>query len=186
MVSLTSLWLPILLSAVLVFIASSLMHMVLKYHQADYRGIPSEADAMEALRRFSIPPGDYMVPHGGGPEAMKDPVFVAKMKKGPVLTMTVMENGMPAMGGLLAQWFGYCVLISVIAGYIASRALGPAADYLDVFRFAGTTAFVSYSLGLWQQSIWYKRSWATTIRYTIDGLVFGLLTGGAFGWLWPR
>ena len=186
MVSLTSLWLPILLSGVLVFIASSIMHMVLTYHQADYRGLPAEDDTMEAMRRYSLPPGDYMVPHGGSPAAMKDPKFLAKMNKGPVLTMTVMQNGMPAMGGLLAQWFAYCVVVSAIAGYVASRALGPGADYLEVFRFAGTTAFASYSLGLWQQSIWYKRSWGTTIRYTIDGLVFGLLTGGAFGWLWPR
>jgi hypothetical protein len=185
MVPLTSLWVPILVSAVLVFIASSVMHMLLTYHQADYRKLPAEDETMDALRRYTIPPGDYMVPCGGGMASMKDPAFLAKMNKGPVLTMTVMPTGVMAMGGTLAQWFAYCVLVSIVSAYIASRALGPGASYLEAFRFAGTTAFASYSLGLWQQSIWYKRSWATTVRYTIDGLVFGLLTGGAFGWLWP-
>jgi len=186
MVSLPSLWLPIVLSAVLVFIASFILHMVLTYHVADYRKLPAEDDTMEALRKFSLPPGDYMVPNGGGTAAMKDPAFIAKMNKGPVVLMTVMPNGMPAMGGLLAQWFVYCLVVSVIAAYVASRAVGPGADYLQVFRFAGTTAFVAYSLALWQDSIWYRKSWATTARNNFDGLVYGLLTGGAFGWLWPN
>jgi hypothetical protein len=34
-------------------------------------------------------------------------------------------------------------------------------------------------------SIWYHRSWGTTLRYTVDGLVYALLTAGIFGWLWP-
>jgi len=38
---------------------------------------------------------------------------------------------------------------------------------------------------LWQMSIWYRRSWSTTLKATLDGVIYGLLTGGAFGWLWP-
>lgn len=59
------------------------------------------------------------------------------------------------------------------------------ADYLAAFRFAGTTAFVGYSLALWQNTIWFKRSWIVTLKANVDGLVYGLLTGGTFGWLWP-
>jgi hypothetical protein len=77
-------------------------------------------------------------------------------------------------------------VVSVFAAYITGRALGPGANYLEVFRFAGTTSFLGYSMALLQTSIWYKRNWGTTIRVMIDGLLYGLLTAGTFGWLWPR
>jgi hypothetical protein len=117
---------------------------------------------------------------------MKAPAFVEKMKKGPVMVMTVMPNGPWSMGPSLAQWFVYCVVVGAIAAYIAGRALGPGAPYLVVFRFAGATAFAGYALALWQNSIWYKRAWSTTIKSTFDGLVYALLTAGTFGCLWPR
>jgi Flp pilus assembly protein TadB len=186
MVPVMSLWLPILVSAVLVFVASSIIHMVLGYHRADYRKVPKEDDTMDALRNLSIAPGDYMVPCPTGPSAMKDPAFLEKMKRGPIVLMTVLPGSSGAMGAQLVQWFIYCTIVSVFAAYVSGRALGPGAEYLNVFRFAGTTAFIAYSVALWQTSIWYKKSWGTTLRQTIDGLVYGLLTGGAFGWLWPR
>lgn len=186
MVSLTSLWLPILLSAILVFLASFILHMLVPFHRADYRKLPAEDDAMDALRRFNIPPGDYMVPCASGPESMKDPKFLEKMSKGPVVIATFMAGGPIRMGPQLAQWFVYCAVVGLFAAYITSEALPAGTEYLKVFQFAGCVAFTGYTLALWQQSIWYRRSWATTIRYTIDGLLFGLLTGGVFGWLWPR
>ena len=112
--------------------------------------------------------------------------MLEKFKKGPVAAMTVMPSGTPTMGGQLVQWFFYCVLVSICAAYIAGRALEPGAHYLSAFRFAGATAFFAYSLGLWQDSIWYKKSWSTTLKNTFDGLIYGLLTGGTFGWLWPN
>jgi len=186
MVPILALWLPILVAAVIVFLASSLMHMALPYHKGDYRGLPHEADVMEAMRKAGVQPGDYMMPHGGSMAALKDPAFIDKMTKGPVAMMTVMPSGPPKMGGQLAQWFIYCVIVGVFAAYIAGRALPPGSHYLAVFRFAGATAFIGYSLALWQDSIWYKKKWSTTIKNTIDGLIYGLLTGGTFGWLWPR
>ena len=186
MVSIFSLWLPILLSAVAVFVASSIIHMVLGYHAADYKKLPAEDDVMAALRKFDIPPGDYLVPCAGSPKAMKDPAFLEKFKAGPRAMMTFMTGGEINMGPQFVQWFLYSILIGITAAYIAGRALPPGAHYRAVFRFAGATAFFGYSLALWQTSIWYKKSWATTFRSTIDGLIYGLLTGGFFGWLWPR
>lgn len=185
MVALTSLWLPTLLSAVFVFFASFVMHMVLRYHRNDFAKVPAEDDVMAAFAKVGVPPGDYMFPHGGGPDAMKDPAFVEKMSRGPVAVLTVIPSGPPAMGAQLAQWFVYCIVVSVFAGYVAARALPPGADYLEVFRFAGTTAFAAYALGLWQNSIWYRRKWSTTLKQTFDGLIYALLTAGTFGWLWP-
>jgi hypothetical protein len=186
MIPVLSLWLPILLSAVIVFVASSIIHMMLPYHRSDFGKVPSEDAVMDALRKFGIPPGDYMMPRSGSPKEMKAPEFVEKMKKGPVATLTVMASGQISMGASLMQWFIYCVVVSIFAAYIGSRALAPGADYLAVFRFVGTTAFVGYTLASWQNSIWYKRAWSTTLKLTIDGLVYGLLTAGTFGWLWPE
>ena len=99
--------------------------------------------------------------------------------------MTVLPAGAPKMGGQLVQWFVYSVIVGVFAAYVASRAAGPNPEYLDVFRFTGATAFFCYAVAGWQASIWYKRAWNTTLKNTFDGLVYALLTAGAFGWLWP-
>jgi hypothetical protein len=116
---------------------------------------------------------------------MNSPEFKAKLNKGPVAMMTVMKTGPYSMAANLTQWFLYSIVISILAAYIAGRALGPGANYLSVFRFAGATAFIAYSLGLWQNSIWYKRKWSTTLKSTFDGLIYGMVTAGTFGWLWP-
>jgi hypothetical protein len=185
MVSVFALWIPILLSAALVFVVSSLIHMVLGYHQNDFRRHGKEDEIMSALRRFNLPPGDYALPHAGTFEAMRQPAFLEKMKKGPVVLMTVSPNGPPALGSRLALWFLYSVVVGVFAAYLAGRALGPGAPYLAVFRFVGTSALLGYSLALMQDSIWWNRSWAMTARSMFDGLVYALLTAGVFGWLWP-
>jgi len=185
MVSIGSLWLPILVSAVLVFVASSLIHMVLTYHRADYRKLPSEDGVMDALRPFNIPPGDYLVPCPSGANAMRDPAFMERRRKGPVLLATVLPSGDVRMGGQLAAWFLFSAVVSLFAGYVASRALPPGAPYMDVFQLTSTVAFVGYALALWELTIWFNRSLGTTLRSTLDGLVYALLTGGAFGWLWP-
>jgi len=186
MVPIFSLWIPILVSAVIVFVASSVMHMLLTYHRNDFQKLPKEDEVQAALRPFEIPPGDYGVPYGGSMKAMKDPAFVKKMEAGPVAFMTVLPSGPPSIGSNLVLWFLYSILVSVIAAYIAGSALPSGASYLSVFRFAGCTAFTGYALALIQNSIWYRRNWGTTLKLIFDGLVYGLLTAGTFGWLWPR
>jgi hypothetical protein len=185
MVPLASLWLPILLSAVIVFITSSLLHMVLRYHRSDFAKLPNEDAIMDALR--PVPSGDYMAPYSSGPEQMKDPAFQEKVKRGPMIIVTIMRSAMPqAFKKSLALWFVYALVVGVFAAYIAGRALRPGTEYLEVFRFAGTTAFVAYALALAQQSIWYGKKWSTTVKSMFDGLMYALLTAGVFGWLWPK
>ena len=186
MTGLSALWLPTILSAVLVFALSFLIHMLLPWHKGDYPQIPDEDRVMDALRPLAIPPGDYMVPRPASAQDLSSPEFIAKRTKGPVLVMTVLPSGPVRMGKSLVSWFLYAVLVGWMAGYVAGRALPVGAPYLHVFRFVGTTAFMGYALGLWQLSIWYNRAWSTTIRYTVDGLIYACFTAGMFGWLWPR
>jgi len=185
MVSIVSLWLPILLSAVAVFLISSIIHMVLQYHKNDFVKLPSEEPVMDDLRKANIPPGDYHFPRAESMKDMNSPEFIEKMKQGPVGIITMMESGPPAMGKQLLLWFIYSIIVGIFAAYIAGHALAPGTHYLLVFRFTGTVAFVGYSLALLQNSIWYKRNWAATLISMFDGLIYALFTAGIFGWLWP-
>jgi len=185
MIPIQALWLPILLSAILVFFASWVIHMFLPYHKNDFEKLPDEDAVMDSLRAHNLKPGDYYTPMCTGPEAMKDPAYLEKTNKGPVFMMTVMENGPPKMGASLAQWFLYCLLVGILAAYISGQALAPDAHYLKVFQIAGCTAFIGYAIALLQGSIWYKRKWSTTLKGMFDGLIYSLLTAGVFGWLWP-
>lgn len=185
MVPLMSLWLPILVSAVIVFVASSIIHMALGYHNSDFGKVAAEDPVREALRQSATPPGQYAIPHAASNSERAAPEYIAKAEEGPVALLTVLPNGMPAMGGQLVKWFLYCVVVGVFAAYISGRALGPGAHYLAVFRFAGCAAIGGYVLALWQGYIWYKRPLSFVAKNTIDGVVYGLLTAGAFGWLWP-
>jgi hypothetical protein len=185
MVSIVSLWLPVLLSAVLVFIVSSIIHMVLRYHRADVGPVPEEAEVMAALRPFKIPPGNYCIPHAADPKEMGSPEFIEKTNKGPVAIITVLPNGPTKMGPSLAMWFGYCVIVGAVAGYAAGLTIGPGADYMAVFKMVSVVAFAGYSLAILQNAIWWHRGWGFTLRTMFDGLIYALLTGGTFGWLWP-
>lgn len=185
MTTLTALWLPILVSAVIVFIASSIIHMAPLWHRSECPPLPDQDRLQDALRPFNLRPGEYMLPRAANMKAMKTPEFIEKLKRGPVLIMTVVPSGPFNMGKPLTQWFVYTLVVGVLVAYIAGATLPDGAEYLRVFRIAGATAFIAYAAGLWQQSIWYSRPWSTTAKLTLDGLIYGLLTGGVFGWLWP-
>jgi hypothetical protein len=186
MTDLLALWLPTLTSAIAVWMASSVVHMMLPWHKTDYGKVPSEDLVRDALRPFAIPPGDYMVPRPSSVDDLKSPAFRDKANAGPVMGLTVMPNGMMSMARNLSLWFAYCVAVSICAAYVAGRALPVGSPYLSVFRFVGATAFIGYSMALWQMSIWYRRKWSTTFKANVDGLIYALLTAGFFGWLWPR
>jgi hypothetical protein len=185
MVPMLSLWLPILLSAVLVFAVSSVIHMFLGYHASDYQPVPDEDGVMDALRAAGVQPGSYAVPHATGMKEMGSPEYVEKYSRGPVALITVGRSGPPSISAELTQWFLFCLIMSFFAAYVASRALGAGADYIPVFRMVSTVAFIGYAVGSWQESIWFRRPWSVTAKGTFDGLIYALLTAGVFGWLWP-
>jgi len=186
MIPLTALWLPILLSAVIVFFASFIMHMVLTYHRSDYRKLPDEDRVTDAMRNAGLTPGPaYFFPHFAFKE-MKSPSVIEKMKRGPVGFLTVLPSGPPAMGKNLIQWFLYCVVISVFAAYLSGRLLAPGTEYLQMFRVVGTIAWLGYGAAHAQESIWSGRSWKVTFKHLFDSVVYAVLTAGTFGWLWPK
>ncbi len=186
MVPLTQLWLAVIIAAVLVFVASSVIHMFLKYHESEYKKLPEEAKLLDAMRTVGVPRGTYAFPRAASHKDMGSPEMIEKYNQGPVGMMTVMRNGPPAMNKYLVQWFIYCLVIGVFVAYVAGRTLSPGEEYLQVFRLTGTTAFLGYAGAIAQDAIWMGQSWSATIKSTFDGLVYGLLTAGVFGWLWPQ
>lgn len=186
MTGLTALWLPIVVSSVIVFILSSLIHTVLPWHKGDYPKLPDEEKFRGAVRPLAIPPGDYMVPRCNSMEEMKTPAFNEKMVQGPVMIMTVKPNGPLTMTGNLVSWFIYSLVVGVIVAYAAVLALPEGSGYRGVFRVVSVVAFCCYALALPQLSIWYHRGWRLTLVSMFDGLIYALMTAGTFGWLWPR
>jgi hypothetical protein len=184
MVSLTALWLPILLSAVAVFIASSIIHMALPWHSNDFKKFPAEDAVLDAVRPFNLVPGQYVAPRPESTKHMGTPEFRAKVQRGPQIMLTVLHP-QNSIAKNLVQWFVYGIVIAAFAAYVASLTLPAGAPYMTVFRVTSTVTFAAYALALWHHWIWYSAGFAATLRSTIDGLVYGLLTGGVFGWLWP-
>ena len=183
---LAQLWIPILVSAVLVFIASSLIHMVFKWHNSDYLKLSNEDDVRAAVRASNPPPGQYILPHCDDMKKMQTPEFQQKFKDGPVGFLVLRPNGSPNMGAALTQWFLFTLAVSVIGAYLASRTLPGTATVGQVLRVVGTTSFLAYAGGSVTQAIWMGKPWRSTAKEILDGLIYGALTGGAFGWLWPR
>jgi hypothetical protein len=186
MVSLLSLWLPIVLSAAIIFLASWLLHMIVGHHAGDMRKLPQEDALLDALRAAQVEPGDYMAPHISSASQMRDPQFLEKKRRGPTVVMTLTGGAQMSLAAPLAQWFVYLLIVMLLSAYVASRTLPLGAPYLEVFRVIGTVAFMALALGQPHQSIWWHRQWSATIKYMIDGLIYALLGAGVFGWLWPR
>jgi len=186
MVLIHELWLPILVSTVLVFVASNLVWMVLPHHKSDARRLPDEAGAMDALGKQGLKPGLYRFPWASSMAEMKDPAFVEKLNQGPVALLTVIPSGPFNMGRSLGLWTGYLVVVGVSVAYVTGRVLGPGAHYLEVFRVAGTVAFLTYSGAHLPAAIWWGKPLGVAFKEILDGFLYGLLTAGAFGWLWPR
>lgn len=183
MVSIFSLWMPILLSAVIVFIASALVWMALPHHKKDYKQTPNEGAVRDALK--GIAPGQYNIPHVANMEDLKKDEEKKKFEDGPVGFLTVLPNGIPAMGKNLALSFVYYLVVGIFIAYILGRTLSPDAGYMTVFRLASVTGFLAYGgLGMAQDANWFGRPWSAIIKNAFDALLYGLLTGGVFGWLW--
>jgi hypothetical protein len=186
MVSLGSLWLPILLSAVLVFIVSALVHMVLKYHNTDYSRLPNEDAVRAAIRGGNPAAAQYVIPYCPEMKQMETPEMKQKYTEGPVAVLNVLQSGVPSMGRPLTLWFIYSLIVSLFVAYVAANALPSGSRYLDVFRVTGATAFLGYAAGQVPSAIWMGKPWRIAWKEVFDGLLYGLVTAGTFGWLWPR
>ena len=186
MTFLIDLCIPIVLSAVLVFVASSLIHMVFKWHNPDFRKLANEDEVRAVIRAGNPAPAQYVIPHCADMKDMKSPELVKKFEEGPVAMLTLRPSGAPKMGGALGMWFAYALVISAIAAYVASRVLSNEANFLQVCRVVGALSFLAYTGGSVQAGIWMGKPWPSVAKDVLDGAIYAVLTAVTFAWLWPH
>lgn len=183
MVTLGSLWLAILLAGLVSFLASAVIWTVMPHHKNDYKALPDEGAARAALG--ALAPGQYDIPHVSSPNELKKPEIRKLFEDGPVGFFTAVPRGVPNMGKMMVMSLVGFIVVSFLVAYVASRTLAPGTEYLQVFRITGTVAWLAYGFGVIPDTIWFGKPWSGLVKYLLDALVYGLLTGGVFGWLWP-
>ncbi len=186
MVTLMQLWIPIVGSAVAIFVVSSLIHMVFKWHNSDYRPFANEDEVAAAIRKSSPSPGQYALPHGTDMKAMKTPEFKQKYRNGPVAFVVLKAPGEINMGPPLVLWFVYTLIVGIFVGYLASRTLGAGSACASVFRLVATISFMTYVGGSVQNGIWMGKPWGSVAKDLLDGAIYGVATGAVFACLWPQ
>jgi hypothetical protein len=179
--SLASLWLPIVVSGIVLFFASWAAWMLLPHHKPEWKGLPNEDGFLSALRSFNIPPGQYTFPHCGSPEQMKSDEFKRRMEAGPVGTITIWKSA-PSMGVNMLCTLLFFTIANLVIAYLAGIALDPGEEFLTVFRFVGTAGILTYGTANILNGIWFGRKMAADIA---DGVAYGLITGLVFALLWP-
>lgn len=186
MVPWSALLMPALVATVLVFLASSLIHMVLRLHKPDYKKLANEDEVRAAIRKGAPAPGQYVMPHCLDPKEQASPEMQRKFEEGPNAVLYVGRSGPVKLGPFLGKWIAYSFVVSLLAGYLARATHGPGAEYLSVFQVAGVAAWLAYSWQSPSDSIWKYKPCSVTLRSMFDGLVYALLTAGSFAWLWPE
>lgn len=183
-VSMSELWLAILLAGLLCWIASALIHMLIKYHNADYKGLSNEEAVSAVLANKS--PALYTLPYCRDMQAMNDEPMQQKFKDGPVAMITIMPNGMPPMGKLLTQQVLFFILGSLLIGYLATISIAINSDFMMVFRQVFVASFLTYGWAQIPYSIWMGQPWSNCVRYLLDALIYAAVTAGTFAFLWPN
>ena len=185
MFPLSQLWLPVIGAAVAIFVASSLVHMVIRWHNSDYRKLPNEDEARAVLRSSAQAPGMYFIPHMLDMKEMRKPENLQKFVDGPVAMMTVRRPGKPSMGAPLAQWFVLALFVALIGAYVASKMVPFNASFLAICRPIGVVVFMSYAVGAVSNGIWYGKPWAVVVKELADAAIYAVVAACAFAALWP-
>lgn len=184
-VTLMQLWLPIVLGGVFCWFASAIIHMFIKYHDADYKKLSNEEQVGDTLRQSNPKPGLYHMPHCTDMKEMNNEAMQAKFKQGPIAMISVFENGMPPMGKLMVQQFSFFLVACLLIAYVATLGLTPTAEYMVVFRFTMVVSFLTFGYGIIPYSIWLGQPWSNCIRYLLDAIIYAAVIAGTFAWLWP-
>lgn len=184
MVGLADLWIPILVSGLFVFIASSIIWMALPIHKPDIKFIPNESEFIGSLEPLNLEPGFYMYPNCATSKEMQSDEFKARWKSGPWGTLNVMGSAPNFPMNLLKCFISYTVIAAMCA-YLAGLALAPGAEYMEVFRVVGTAGILGFCMGSFAGDFFLGKPTRFIITSFIDGVIFALITAGVFAWLWP-
>ncbi len=178
------LWLPVVVSAVVVFVLSAASHMVLPWRRNEWGRITEFGPVQAALR--GLAPGLYAFPAAADPKEQMSKEWMDRWAEGPSGWLTLAPPRRISMGRNMALSFLVFLAVALLCAYMAWHALGPAAHARAVFRLVGTIGFMSFGVGSAFNSIWYHRPWRAYASDVVDALLFGLAMAAAFAVLWPR
>ena len=127
-----------------------------------------------------------MFPYADSPAAMKEERVSKAFEEGTAGFITVLPRGIPNMGRNMALSAILNVVVASLVACVACLTLAPGADYMTVFRVTAVATWLAYGTGTVYDAIWFGRPWSGVFKGFGDALIYALLTGGAFGWLWPE
>ncbi|HUN81168.1 MAG TPA: hypothetical protein VMV81_06605 [Phycisphaerae bacterium] len=182
---LLALWLPILLSAGIVWIVSAIVWMALPHHKKDFIALPGEDGFMDYIRKSGVRPGNYVFPDFRGREAMKSERVCKALEEGPVGHLSLWQPPLGMAGKMVGTFIVYLV-VSVFIAYLAAVTLPKGAESAKVFQVVGTAGILAYSFSFIPNMIWFGAYKRTIVAGIIDGIVYGLFTGAIFAWRWPH
>lgn len=182
MVTLTMLWVPILLGTVIIFIASFVLHSLPFWHVKDYGHLPNEKPVLDAVA--GVKSGQYIVPLMDWKHMTAEQREA--MQRGPSALMWLRNPMKFSFALALTLNFLHMLVVTYFVAYVTSRTRVPGSEYLEVFRVAGTVGFLAFGLRGVSDAIWYGKPWRVVIKEMLDGLLYGMLIAGTLGWLWPR
>lgn len=189
---LVQLWLPIVASAVAVWIVSAIIWMALPTHKKDFDKLPDEQAFMAAVKALNIPPGNYGYPFFGDRSNCNTPEAKRAMEEGPIGILNNWKPGMK-MGKSMVLTFLVYLVVSFLIAYMAWHALhrgpvlpGSRPAFGDVMQLTGTAGVLAYAFAFLPNGIWFQAKCRALVFCVIDGVVYGLVTGAIFAWLWPH
>ncbi len=183
--ALLSLWLPILVSAVVVWIASAIIWMAMPHHKRDRINLPDQEAMIQFVRSHNIPPGNYVFPYCGDAAQRNSPAMKEAIERGPIGTLSLWPTPMKMGPKMLATFLVY-LAVSIFLAYLASITIEPHANHMRVFRIVGTGGILAYCFAFIPNAVWFGGYLRTIVACIIDGIFYGLITAAIFAWLWPR
>lgn len=182
------LWLPILLSAGVIWVMSIIFGMALPHHKQDWIGLGDEDGFMEDLRRRGIKPGNYLFPDFRSSEQLRSEKVERALKEGPVGHLSVWKTPVTMgdkMVGTLVVHLVVCILIAYLTR-IALPAASPPPPFAKVFQIAGTAGVLAYSFSFIPNALWFGAYKRTIVASIFDGVLYGVVIGAIFAWRWPQ
>ena len=177
---LSSLILPVVVSAIALFFASFLSWMVLQLHRDDWKKLAQEDDFLKSTAELNIPTGSYMFPGCNDPKEMQSEDYKKKWEAGPCGVMTVYPK--VNMGRNLGLTFVYFLVVSFLLAYLSTLALERGAEFRAVFRFFSTAGLIAFLSAIVQRAIWFH---SRIVGHVIESIAYAAIVGAVFGWLWP-
>lgn len=177
------LWLPILVCGVAVFMCSFLVWAVLPHHRDDWAALPNAESFRDDLKARGIAPGMYIFPKMGGKEC-NTPEGKANFERAPAGVITVFaKSSMPKnMFCTFLVFLIASVLIAYVAWHIRPDLAG---GFADRFQVLGTLGILTYCFSFLPNMIWFQSGKRAMVNGIVDGVLYGVVTGATFSWLWP-